>query len=86
MNLFKSISNSLMVLWLFGFLFFALSHALSVTELGLVIGVWLVLSTFKAALTITEFEMRYSKAIGAVDEAEDSLVDGEAVKKDGVWL
>ena len=84
MNLFKSISNSLMVLWLLGFLFFALSHALSVTELGLVIGAWLVLSTFKAALAIAEFEMRYSKAIGAMDEAKDSFVDGEAVKKDGV--
>ena len=86
MNLFKSISNSLMVLWLLGFLFFALSHALSVTEFGLVIGVWLVLLTFKAALTITEFEIRYSKVIGAMDEVKDSFVDGEAVKKDGVWL
>lgn len=60
MNLFKSISENLMLLCLFVFFFFAVEHADSVNMLGVAIGVVLVMAIFKAAMEIAEFEMNYS--------------------------
>ena len=85
MNLFKNISDGFLFL-LLG-MFFVLCRYCTFTGFsGVVLGIWFVLIIFKQAMKVAEFEMRYSKAIGVVDEAKDSFVDDKPVKKDGVWL